>query len=169
MPLQRTMKRSKASIGSHWRRLSRRGRNGVLTMAVYVNVKPATRARMQAVKRKNTQPEICVRRLLHRMGYRFRLHQSDLPGTPDIVLRRFKKVVFVHGCFWHGHANCRRAVLPKSNPGVWERKIKENQARDLRNIAALRGAGWDALVIWECEIANSIEEVEGRLHRFLED
>ncbi|MCI0152212.1 very short patch repair endonuclease [Paraburkholderia sediminicola] len=122
---------------------------------------------MQSVKRQNTAPELVVRRILHAMGYRFRLHRKDLPGTPDIVLPRHRKIVLVHGCFWHGHAGCPRARLPASNVQTWHRKLEGNQRRDQGNIVALEGLGWDVLVIWECELSD-LSGVGNRLRRFLE-
>ncbi|MCF7221606.1 very short patch repair endonuclease [Marilutibacter chinensis] len=106
---------------------------------------------MKAVRGRNTEPELRVRRVLHAMGCRFRLHRNDLPGTPDIALPRHRKIVLVHGCFWHGHEGCRRATIPTNNADTWREKIQANQFRDRRNIAELRALGWDVLVVWECE------------------
>lgn len=108
---------------------------------------------MQQVKGKNTQPERAVRSLLHRLGYRFRLHRKDLPGTPDIVFPSRRLVVFVHGCFWHGHG-CRIGHLPKSRLEYWQPKIDSNRARDQRKEAALTAAGWRVAVVWQCELAD---------------
>jgi DNA mismatch endonuclease Vsr len=132
----------------------------------YENVAPSTRRRMQAVRSSNTSPEIVVRKQLHSLGYRFRLHRKDLPGTPDIVLPKHNKIVLVHGCFWHGHSACRRATLPANNSETWQHKIKMNQARDGRCIAALSSLGWSVLVVWECEIAN-MSLLRERLSEFL--
>ena len=102
-----------------------------------------------------------VRRLVHRMGYRYRLHAADLPGQPDLVFRARRKAIFVHGCFWHRHEGCRRATTPKTRPGFWRRKLdRQRQARTAGNEAALRAGGWGVLVIWECETKC---EVRGRL------
>lgn len=109
---------------------------------------------MQAMRRRNTDPEIRARRALHRLGYRFRLHRKDLPGTPDIVLPGHRKIIFVHGCFWHSHADCKRARLPKNNAEIWRTKVRDNQARDDRNIVALRQLGWNVMIIWECETSD---------------
>lgn len=111
---------------------------------------PAVRRRtMQAVKDKNTAPEMAVRRLAHAMGYRYRLHQKELPGKPDLVFPSRRKVIFVHGCFWHGH-DCRRgARTPKANRDYWQAKIAQNKARDMKAQRALSGAGWGVLTIWE--------------------
>lgn len=134
--------------------------------SVYIDVEPATRSRMQAVRRANTAPEMLVRRLLHQMGYRFRLHRKDLPGSPDIVLPKYHKVIFVHGCFWHGHQGCRRAKIPSKNNQAWQEKITCNQARDARNSQELIRLGWGVLVLWECELTN-LSQTATRLQSFL--
>jgi DNA mismatch endonuclease, patch repair protein len=105
---------------------------------------------MAAVRGKDTAPELLVRSTLHRLGYRFRLHGADLPGRPDLVLARHKKVVFVHGCFWHRHS-CSRATTPKTRRGFWLDKFLANQRRDARNYHTLKKSGWTVVVIWECE------------------
>jgi DNA mismatch endonuclease (patch repair protein) len=114
---------------------------------------------MGRIRGKNTGPELAVRSILHRCGYRFRLHQKDLPGKPDIVLPRHRKIVLVHGCFWHGHT-CRLASKPKSNESYWSLKIQTNRARDSRNLEALVSQGWKVLELWECDIrkANGLEQ-----------
>jgi len=134
--------------------------------SLYSNVAPATRRRMQAVRGTNTAPEMVVRSLLHQMGYRFRLHRKDLPGSPDIVLPKHRKIVLVHGCFWHGHEECKRAKLPVNNANTWRMKIEKNQARDQRNITELRHHGWDVLIVWECEL-KEITQVAERLRDFI--
>ena len=106
---------------------------------------------MGRIRSKDTQPERVVRSIIHRMGYRFRLHQKDLPGKPDVVLSRHRKIVLIQGCFWHGHT-CRLASKPKSNTSYWQTKIATNRARDLRNTATLAEQGWKVLELWECEI-----------------
>lgn len=106
---------------------------------------------MGRVGGKNTGPEMRVRSMMHRAGYRFRLHVRDLPGSPDIVLPRYKTAVFVNGCFWHRHANCRYATTPKTNMLYWERKFERNVARDKACHAVLREHGWAVVVIWECQ------------------
>ncbi len=121
-------------------------------------VDPQTSYRMSRVPSRDTGPELLVRRALHRSGYRFRLHRSDLPGSPDIVLPRFGTVVFVHGCFWHGH-DCKRAKLPKSNASYWERKIRRTQARDRAASEELRKRGWRMQVIWTCSIESGVQEL----------
>lgn len=115
-------------------------------------VSAAQRSRnMARVKNRNTAPELLVRKTLHGMGFRFRLHRRDLPGNPDIVLPRYKTVVFVHGCFWHGHANCPRAARPQSNVTFWNEKLDRNIARDAQMRDELRRLGWNVLVIWQCQ------------------
>ena len=106
---------------------------------------------MSRIRSRDTKPEVVVRSLLHGMGYRFRLHRRDLPGRPDIVLPRYKTVVFVHGCFWHRHADCRYAYNPKSRIEFWEEKFKENVRRDQRQREELRNLDWRVVTIWECE------------------
>ncbi len=127
-----------------------------------------TRSRiMSHISGKNTKPEILVRSLLHRMGYRFRIHKKDLPGRPDICLPKHKKVIFVHGCFWHGHENCPRSKRPTTNVEFWNKKIDGNIERDKENIKKLRRLGWQTLTIWTCEIKNQ-EELKNKLISFIE-
>lgn len=117
-------------------------------------VTPDIRSKMMAaVPRANSKPEIAVRRILHAMGFRFRLHRRDLPGTPDIVLPGLRKVVFVHGCYWHRHG-CRRTTSPANNRAFWETKFAANRARDRRVVGKLRRLGWDSLVVWECQVVR---------------
>lgn len=104
---------------------------------------------MSGIRGKDTKPELLVRRMLHSNGFRFRLHRKDLPGHPDIVLRKFTAVIFVHGCFWHGH-DCHHFRIPSTRTEWWGAKIDMNRERDTRNIRSLREAGWRVLVIWEC-------------------
>lgn len=126
------------------------------------------RRTMQAVKSENTAPEMTVRRLVHRMGYRFRLHRKDLPGKPDLVFPRLHKVVFVHGCFWHGHECDRGARVPVHNRDYWTRKVARNKERDKAVLALLKSHGWDSLVIWECDLKKD-QALRGRVKRFLRD
>jgi DNA mismatch endonuclease (patch repair protein) len=122
---------------------------------------PERRSRnMARVQAKNTEPEMRVRRVAHRLGLRFRLHRADLPGKPDLVFPRHGIAVFVHGCFWHRHAHCKRASMPATRPEFWEKKFKANVARDLKQQAALEASGWTVLVLWECELKDesNIEE-----------
>jgi len=138
------------------------------TIPEFTQVAPETRRRMLAVRGRDTAPELRVRRILHSMGYRFRLHRKNLPGTPDIVLPRYRKIVLVHGCFWHGHDACKRATRPINNAKSWALKIDGNRLRDKRNIDALSELGWTVLVVWECEIRD-VFRLEGRLRAFLEE
>src|SRR5262245_2134317 len=116
---------------------------------------PEERSRiMSRVKGANTQPEKLVRSLLHRLGFRFRLHRKDLPGKPDIVLPRHRKVIFVHGCFWHGHEGCSRSARPTSNQEFWDKKLAGNIERDRRNFEKLENEGWQYLVLWQCELKD---------------
>lgn len=107
---------------------------------------------MSRIRSKNTRPEILVRKFLFAHGFRYRVNVRNLPGTPDIVLRRFKTVIFINGCFWHGHEGCRYYVLPKSNVEFWERKIERNRNRDAANQMRLRLMGWSVMQIWECQL-----------------
>lgn len=111
---------------------------------------------MARVRNRNTSPEIAVRKLLHRKGYRFRIQRRDLPGKPDIVLGKYRTVVFVHGCFWHGHRNCPRAARPKSNVDFWNRKLDKNMRRDLEVYKELQSLGWRILIIWQCQTRDPI-------------
>jgi DNA mismatch endonuclease (patch repair protein) len=122
-------------------------------------------ALMSRIGPKNTAPELIVRRLLHSLGYRFRLHRRDLPGTPDIVLAGRRKAIFVHGCFWHGHG-CRIGRPPKSRPEFWGPKLDRNRRRDADKEAQLLEAGWDVITIWQCEIKD-LPQAEARLVDFL--
>ena len=116
-------------------------------------VSPATRSRMMSsIRGKDTKPEMEVRRRLHAAGLRYRLHVSDLPGKPDVVLPRHKAVVFVHGCFWHRHAGCKYAYTPKSRPEFWLPKLEGNARRDAAAEVALREAGWQVFTVWECDV-----------------
>ena len=115
-------------------------------------VSSQTRSRMMgAVRATNTKPELVVRRLAHKLGYRFRLHRRDLPGTPDLLFPKYNICLFVHGCFWHRHQGCKAASNPSSNVDFWKDKFDRNVTRDARNEKALRNAGWRVFVIWECE------------------
>lgn len=112
---------------------------------------PERSALMARIGPKNTTPELATRKLLHRLGYRYRLHRKDLPGTPDICFPARRKAIFVHGCFWHRHEGCRRTTMPKVRTSFWEEKFRQNIERDYRKIVALRELGWNTLVVWECE------------------
>jgi len=123
---------------------------------------------MSRVKGRDTKPEILVRSFVHRMGFRFRLHGRDLPGNPDIVLPRHGKVIFVHGCFWHGHRRCMRSKRPTTHKKFWNRKLDQNIERDERFRRMLRRMGWRVLVVWECETRKQ-EKLLRKLERFLRD
>lgn len=112
---------------------------------------------MSRIKGKNTKPELIVRSMLYSMGYRFRIHKKDLPGQPDIVLSKYKTVIFVNGCFWHQHEKCRRSNIPKTNKEYWIPKLKRVKARDKENYKALESASWKVLVVWEC----MLKDIEG--------
>lgn len=106
---------------------------------------------MQKVRQRDTKPEMVVRRAAHKLGYRFRLHRRDLPGSPDLVFHRHRAVLFVHGCFWHRHPDCRHASFPKANAEFWLEKFRRNVERDVRKEGELRQSGWRVFVVWECE------------------
>lgn len=116
----------------------------------------------------NTKPERLVRKVLTSMGYRYRLNVKDLPGKPDIVFRKYKSVICVHGCFWHLHSSCRDGTLPKTRKSYWHNKLLENKNRDARNMRALRRQGWKVLRLWECEIERKPEIVINKLIKFLQ-
>ena len=122
---------------------------------------------MAGIGSRHTRPELAVRRVVHRMGYRFRLHRRDLPGRPDLVLPRHRLALFVHGCFWHRHEGCANCTNPKTRPEFWAAKFEQNRARDARVTAALGSAGWRVLTVWECE-AERAGVVEARLLRVLD-
>lgn len=120
-------------------------------------VSPEKRSEMMSgIRGKNTKPEIIVRRLLHRLGYRFRLHRQDLPGKPDIVMPKWRTVIFVNGCYWHGHEDCHLFRPPKSRTEFWTSKIASNQTRDELSQTRLQDAGWKVLVIWECALSKKL-------------
>ena len=122
---------------------------------------------MARVKSKGMKPEMLVRRLLHGLGYRYRLHRADLPGNPDLVFTPRQKVVFVHGCFWHRHDDCERVRIPATNRDYWLAKLEHNRARDAQNIALLEEAGWSVLIVWECQLQD-LMATRKRLVAFLE-
>jgi DNA mismatch endonuclease, patch repair protein len=117
---------------------------------------------MSQIRSRNTKPEITVRSLLHRMGYRFRLHRTDLPGKPDIVLPRYQTVIFVHGCFWHRHRDCRFASTPKTRTEFWVKKLESNVIRDQQVKFELERLGWRVITVWECEL-RELEQLAGRM------
>lgn len=119
-------------------------------------VDSATRSRMMSnIKGRNTKPELLIRSLLHAQGFRFRIHRKDLPGKPDIVLPKYKAIIFIHGCFWHGHQNCRLFKLPASRTEFWEAKIYKNQENDWKAKDLLLNSGWRICIIWECVVRRS--------------
>ncbi|MDR0576990.1 MAG: DNA mismatch endonuclease Vsr [Candidatus Accumulibacter sp.] len=129
---------------------------------------PAERSyRMSLVRSTDTKPEFAVRRLIHGMGYRYRIHRHDLPGTPDIVFPARRLVIFVHGCFWHRHDGCSLARMPKSKLEFWRKKLEGNRERDIRKIGKLESMGWRVLVVWECELSD-LDILASRLRGFLD-
>lgn len=131
-------------------------------------VSPARRSEiMSGIRAKGSKPEMAVRRLVHSLGYRYRLHRSDLPGTPDMVFPSRRKVIFVHGCFWHQHPGCKKSGIPKSNQEYWAPKLARNAERDREHHFQLQKMGWDVLVVWECSI-RSRENVTLAIRRFLD-
>lgn len=122
---------------------------------------------MKAVKSQDTKPEMLVRRLVHSMGYRYRLHVAALPGRPDLVFPSRKKIILVNGCFWHQHQGCKRASIPSTNVEYWDRKLLSNRSRDQSNAKALKALGWQVMVIWECQTVT-LSGVAQRISRFLD-
>lgn len=134
--------------------------------SIFQSVSPERRALMSRVRAKHSKPEMAVRRAAHALGFRFRLHRRDLPGTPDLVFPRLRKAIFVHGCFWHRHPGCPRTTSPKTRADYWDNKFAENVARDAARLVELEMLGWDTLVIWECETFDR-EVLSRRLSSFL--
>lgn len=122
---------------------------------------------MGRVRARDTKPEMVVRRAVHAMGYRYRLHAKDLPGKPDLVFRSQKKALFVHGCFWHRHPGCVLARLPKSRRDFWTPKLNANRLRDMKCERSLRDAGWGVLTIWECELGD-VTQLKAKIRGFLD-
>lgn len=133
-----------------------------------MTVDPERSRIMRAVKSRDTAPEMTVRRLVYSMGYRYRLHRKDLPGKPDLAFQSRRKVIFIHGCFWHGHDCKRGARVPKNNREYWETKIARNRERDNHHDEELRREGWRILIVWECQIEEQAALIE-RIRRFLEE
>lgn len=123
-------------------------------------------ALMSRVQGKNTKPELVVRSLVHRLGYRFRLHRRDLPGSPDLIFPRLRKAILVHGCFWHRHDGCSRTTTPKTRAAYWDAKFKRNVERDAEVVNALRAKGWSVLIVWECE-TKDVDALATKLRNFL--
>ena len=124
---------------------------------------------MSKIKSKDTKPELKVRKILYKLGYRFRLHRKDLPGKPDIVLPKYRTAIFVNGCFWHRHENCIEASRPKSNSEYWENKLDKNVERDLKKYQLLREDNWKVIVFWECELEGNEEEIVSIVKRRLNE
>lgn len=124
--------------------------------------------RVSRIRGKDTKPELLARSIVHRLGYRFRVHAKKLPGRPDIVLPRLKTVIFVHGCFWHRHSKCKVATTPKTRTEFWQAKFDANVERDKRNARRLRRLGWSVLTVWECQLRRP-DTVRSRLSRLLGD
>ena len=122
---------------------------------------------MSNIRSTNTSPEIRVRKMLFSQGYRYKLHVKNLPGKPDIVLRKYNAVIFVHGCFWHLHSECRDGTIPKTRTAYWKDKLLRNKERDKEHMRKLQKQGWRVLQLWECEVENKPEEVLERLDNFL--
>lgn len=122
---------------------------------------------MSRIRGRDTGPELLLRSLLHRAGFRFRLHAKQLPGRPDVVLPKYKAAIFVHGCFWHRHPGCRNATTPSTRREFWQEKFDRNVSRDARNRADLEAAGWTVLTVWECELKADAESVVSQLAREL--
>ena len=131
-------------------------------------VTPARRKNMQAVKSRNTKPELKLRTMLHAAGYRYRLHTKELPGKPDIVFPARKCVLFVHGCFWHLHSDCRKATIPATRTEFWMNKLQANKERDKRNVEALEKSGWRVMTIWECDIREFKNKIPDNIKYFLD-
>ncbi len=123
---------------------------------------------MSRIRSRNTSPEKIIRSLIYQMGYRYRLHDKKLPGKPDIVFKKLRKVIFVHGCFWHLHKGCRDGTIPKTDHQKWKAKLEGNVERDKMHIKELRKTGWKVLVLWECEIEKKGERTYGRLVKFIQ-
>ncbi|HMN16787.1 MAG TPA: DNA mismatch endonuclease Vsr [Ignavibacteriaceae bacterium] len=122
---------------------------------------------MSKIRGKNTKPEMILRSELFKLGFRFRVHQKDLPGKPDIVLPKYKTAIFVHGCFWHYHKDCREGRIPTSNSKFWTEKLQRNISKDEANIKALRKAKWKVIVVWECDIENRLGKVFNYIQKSL--
>jgi DNA mismatch endonuclease (patch repair protein) len=122
-------------------------------------------ANMRAIRSKDMKPELAVRKLVHGLGFRFRLHRNDLPGRPDLVFPSLRRIIFVHGCFWHSHG-CKLSHIPKSNTEYWVPKLQRNSGRDRKNRRELKALGWTSLVLWECELPN-VSRVRKRICDFL--
>lgn len=114
---------------------------------------------MSKIGPKDTTPELFIRKLIYRLGFRFRLHRRSLPGKPDLVFPKYKRVIFINGCFWHGHNKCKRAKMPSTNKDFWKEKIKNNKSNDIKAYRKLKFLNWEYLVLWQCEIKNKNKEI----------
>lgn len=123
---------------------------------------------MSAIRSVGMKPELLVRRVVYGLGYRYRLHRKDLPGKPDLVFGPRRKVIFVHGCFWHQHIDCPDGRMPKSHLGYWRKKLTRNVTRDAEHLASLKTRGWKSLVIWECE-TKDVRRLAAKVRRFLDN
>ena len=123
---------------------------------------------MSKIRSKDTKPEKTLRSALHKLGYRFRVHKKDLPGKPDIVLSKYHTVIFVHGCFWHYHSDCREGRIPTTNSAFWTEKISKNVARDLKNQNQLKRDGWHVMTIWECEVEKKLPAILKQIEKALQ-
>ncbi|MDL2259732.1 very short patch repair endonuclease [Deltaproteobacteria bacterium OttesenSCG-928-K17] len=124
------------------------------------NIPPDKRSwNMSRIRSRNTGPEKALRSMLHQAGFRYRLHDKNLPGRPDLVLKKYKTVIFVHGCFWHRHNGCTNSVLPKTRGDFWKAKLDGNAARDVKNARALSVAGWTVIIVWECELKKNPRKI----------
>ena len=137
-------------------------------------VSPEVRSRMMSgIKNKNTKPELIIRKGLYSRGYRYRLHDKKLPGKPDLVLKKYNSVIFINGCFWHGHENCHLFRIPKSRTKFWEDKITSNKLRDENNVDTLKSDGWKVLILWECTIKGkhklNYDQLMGKVCHFLKN
>ncbi|MGO8714404.1 MAG: very short patch repair endonuclease [Smithella sp.] len=124
---------------------------------------------MSHIRSRDTKPELIIRSMLHKMGFRFRLHRRDLPGCPDIVLPKYKAIIFVHGCFWHLHDGCRDGTIPKTYQDKWKYKLERNVQRDKIHIERLQELGWNVLVIWECEIEKELDSIKNSILKLLKN
>jgi DNA mismatch endonuclease, patch repair protein len=163
------------SVGTHFMSRVKDNRNKLaeapnqsVTKVSYDPLSPSQRSeRMKLIRSKNTKVEMKVRRLTHGMGYRYTLHSKALPGSPDLVFPARKKVIFVHGCFWHQHDDCRHYRMPRSNLEFWLPRLQSNRQRDTKNYSQLEHSGWRYLVVWECELKN-VDAVASKIRTFLE-
>src|ERR1700728_3053068 len=138
-----------------YRSMKRDRHTSGVNIAAADGVDPRRSALMARVRSKDSKPELVVRKLAHRLGYRFRLHRKDLPGTPDLIFPRLRKVILVHRCFWHQHKGCRSATIPQIRQAYWLRKLARNKQRDLETLRSLSNSGWSTLVVWGCEIQDA--------------